>query len=170
MDLKKYIHDVKDFPQPGVIFKDITPLLQEPNAFKYAIDEMSKFVKESQATTIVAPEARGFIFASAVAYVTKTKLVLVRKPGKLPRPTSKVDYTLEYGTNSLEVQIGDLDHNDQVMIIDDILATGGTTEAIINLVEKNQAKISGICFLADITGLNDGTILKKYPVKSLIKY
>lgn len=170
MDFKKYIVDVPDFPRKGVVFKDITPLLNEPSAFKAAIDEMAAFVKASGATAIVAPEARGFVFASAIAYLTETKFVLVRKPGKLPRATDEVEYTLEYGTNKLELQKGDLLPTDKVVIVDDILATGGTIDAIIELIENQGAAIVGIEFLADITMLHDKELSKKYPVKSLITY
>jgi adenine phosphoribosyltransferase len=170
MDLKKYILDVKDFPKKGVIFKDITPLLKNTDAFKETIDQMTKFVKSVHATTIVSPEARGFLFASAVAYAAGVNLVLVRKPGKLPQKTIKMDYSLEYGNNTLELQANDLSEKDQVVILDDIYATGGTIEAIIGLVKASGASIAGICFLADITGLNDGQLEKEYQVKSLIKY
>ncbi|MCL8212672.1 adenine phosphoribosyltransferase [Mesoplasma whartonense] len=170
MDLKKYITDVPDFPSPGVVFKDITPLLNHPSAFKAAIDEMAKFVQEQQATAIVAPEARGFVFASAVAYLTNTKFVLVRKPGKLPRAVEQIEYTLEYGTSKVEMQKGDLTTYDRVVIIDDILATGGTIDAIVELVESQGSTIVGIEFLADITKLHDQELNKKYKVKSLITY
>ncbi|ATG97361.1 adenine phosphoribosyltransferase [Mesoplasma lactucae] len=170
MDFKKYITDVPNFPKEGVVFKDITTLLNDPEAFKAVIDEMSQFVKEQGATAIVAPEARGFVFASAIAYVTGTKFVLVRKPGKLPRKTNEVEYTLEYGTSKLQMQQGDLTPNDKVVIVDDILATGGTIDAIIELIDKEHAEIVGIEFLADITELHDKELEKKYKVKSLINY
>lgn len=170
MDLKKYIVDVPNFPNPGVVFKDITPLLNHPGAFKAAVDAMVEFVQAQQATAIVAAEARGFVFASAVAYLTKTKFVLVRKPGKLPRAVDEVEYTLEYGTSKLEMQKGDLTSSDRVVIIDDILATGGTIDAIVELVENQGATIVGIEFLADITKLHDQELNKKYKVKSLITY
>jgi len=170
MDLKQYIVDVPDFPSPGVVFKDITPLLSHPAAFKATVDEMVEFVQTQQATAIVAPEARGFVFASAVAYLTNTKFILVRKPGKLPRPVDEVEYTLEYGTSKLEMQKGDLIPADRVVIIDDILATGGTIDAIVELVENQGSTIVGIEFLADITKLHDQELNKKYKVKSLITY
>lgn len=170
MDLKKYIYDVKDFPQPGIIFKDITPLLNDAEAFHYTIEELSKFVKEIGANVIVAPEARGFLLASAVAFNTKTRFVLVRKPGKLPREVLDIEYSLEYGTNHQQMHVGDIKPNDKVVIIDDVLATGGTIEAIISLVEQQQGKIVGISFLADLTFLHDESLLSNYKVQKLIKY
>jgi len=170
MDLKKYIVDVKDFPQKGVIFKDITPLLKNPNAFAEVINQMAAFAKEVDANVIVAPEARGFIFGSPVAYKNGQELVLVRKPRKLPNTVDRIEYTLEYGTNVLELQTDDLKPGDKVVIIDDILATGGTIDAIIKLIEDRKAIVAGICFLADITELNSQDLAKKYKVKSLINY
>jgi adenine phosphoribosyltransferase len=170
MDLKKYIVDVKDFPRKGVIFKDITPLLKSPEAFSNVIDQMAEFAKSVKANVIVAPEARGFIFGSPVAYKNGQEFVLVRKPGKLPKTVDQVEYTLEYGTNVLELQVEDLKPGDRVVIIDDILATGGTIEAIIKLIEDRKAVVAGICFLADITELNTQDLAQKYQVKSLIKY
>ncbi|WP_026389769.1 adenine phosphoribosyltransferase [[Acholeplasma] multilocale] len=170
MDLKKYIYDVKDFPKAGVNFKDITPLLNDADAFKYTIEEISKFVKEIGATVVVAPEARGFLLASAVAFNTNTRFVLVRKPGKLPREVFDIEYTLEYGTNHQQMHKGDIKPGDKVVIVDDILATGGTIEAIIELVEMQEGTIEGISFLADLTDLHDETLLSEYKVQKLLKY
>lgn len=170
MDLKKYIARIKDFPADGVDFKDVTPLLNDVAAYRYAIDEMSQFVKACGATVIVAPEARGFIFAAPVAVMTGTRLVLVRKPGKLPRKCHKVAYSLEYGNNTQEMHVGDVKDHDRVVIIDDVLATGGTIKAIIEMVARENATVEGICFLADLTYLHEPKVLEGYNVKSLLTY
>ncbi|ATZ18781.1 adenine phosphoribosyltransferase [Williamsoniiplasma somnilux] len=170
MNLKDFIYDVKDFPNKGVNFKDITPLLNNVEAFQYVIEQISIFVKESKANVVVAPEARGFLLASAVAFNTKTRFVLVRKPGKLPRKVLDIEYTLEYGTNHQQMHVGDIQPGDKVVIIDDILATGGTIEAIIDLVNQQQGQVSGISFLADLTDLHDKSLLSKYRVQKLIEY
>ncbi|WP_027063204.1 adenine phosphoribosyltransferase [Mesoplasma seiffertii] len=170
MDLKKYILDVQDFPKPGVNFKDITPLLNDAEAFHFMIEEISKFVKECGANVVVAPEARGFLLASAVAFNTKTRFVLVRKPGKLPREVIDIEYSLEYGTNHQQIHKGDIKPGDQVVIIDDVLATGGTIEAIIKLISSEGAEVKGISFLADLTYLHDEKLLSEYNVQKLIKY
>lgn len=171
MDLKKFIIDVKDFPQAGVVFKDITPLLNDVDAFKYVIDEFTKFVKETGANVIVAPEARGFLFAPAIAYAAGCRFVLVRKPGKLPRAVNDVEYSLEYGTGHLQMHKGDLRENDKVVILDDVLATGGTMDGIIKLCHKeSNVDIAGIACLIDLSFLHDDALAKEYNVKTLITY
>lgn len=170
MDLKKYIWDVQDFPIKGITFKDITPVLNDIKAFKYTVDQMSEYVKSRGANVIVAPEARGFVFASAVAYVTGCRFVLVRKPNKLPRKVKDIKYDLEYGSGHIQIHEDDLKANDKVVIIDDVLATGGTMEAIINLVEDSDASVEGIVFLADITSLHKPEIFDKYDWKTLVSY
>ncbi|AEM68723.1 adenine phosphoribosyltransferase [Mycoplasma putrefaciens] len=170
MDLKKYILDVKDFPKPGIVFKDITPLLNDVKAFQYAVDQMAKFVKECNANVVVAPEARGFLLASAVAYAAQVRFVLVRKPNKLPREVYDVKYDLEYGSDHLQMHKNDLQPDDQVVIIDDVLATGGTMHAIIELVEKHQAKVAGISFLLDLEFLHDDDLFSQYKLQKIIKY
>jgi adenine phosphoribosyltransferase len=171
MDLKKYIIDVADFPQKGVVFKDVTPLLNDAAAFKYTIDELKKFVEAIGANVIVAPEARGFLFAPALAYATDTRFVLVRKPGKLPRAVHDVAYALEYGSGHLQMHIGDLKSGDKVVIIDDVLATGGTMNGIVQLCEMEQdVTVAGIACLIDLSFLHDDSIPKKYQTKALITY
>lgn len=170
MDLKQYIARIKDFPAEGVDFKDVTPLLNDVAAYRYTIEKMSEFVKACDATVIVAPEARGFIFSAPVAVLTGTRMVLVRKPGKLPRECHKVAYSLEYGNNYQEMHKGDVKKGDRVVIIDDVLATGGTIKAIIQMVEKEEATVEGICFLADLTYLHEEGVLAQYNVKSLLTY
>ncbi|MBY7704921.1 adenine phosphoribosyltransferase [Vibrio harveyi] len=170
MDLKKYILDVKDFPKPGIVFKDITPLLNDADAFKNVIDQMAQFVKESGANVVVAPEARGFLFASAVAYASNTRFVLVRKPNKLPREVYDVEYALEYGVDHQQMHKGDFKPGDKVVIIDDVLATGGTMHAIIELVKLNGAQVEGISFLIDLSFLHDEKLFSEYKLQKLIKY
>ncbi|WP_031542888.1 adenine phosphoribosyltransferase [Mesoplasma photuris] len=170
MNLKKYIIDVENFPKEGIVFKDITPLLNDAAAFKYTIDQMADFVKKSGATVVVAPEARGFLFASAVAYASNTRFVLVRKPGKLPRKVLDIAYTLEYGENHQQMHDGDIKPGDKVVIVDDVLATGGTIEAIIKLVEMQGGTVEGISFLADLTNLHEDDLLAEYNVQKILKY
>ncbi|ASZ09032.1 adenine phosphoribosyltransferase [Mesoplasma chauliocola] len=170
MDLKKYILNVKDFPIKGVDFKDVTPLLNDADAFAYVIDQMAEFVKECGANVIVAPEARGFLFASAVAYKSNSRFVLVRKPGKLPREVLDIEYSLEYGTNHQQMHKGDIRPGDKVVIIDDVLATGGTIEAIVKLIEMQDGKVEGVSFLIDLPFLHKDDLLSEYKVQKLIKY
>ncbi|AGR42062.1 adenine phosphoribosyltransferase [Spiroplasma diminutum] len=170
MDLKKYIYDVHNFPIEGVTFKDITPLLNDAQAFKYTVDQMVEYVKEKKANVIVAPEARGFLFASAVAYAANCRFVLVRKPGKLPREVKDVEYELEYGKGHIQIHVGDLKENDNVVIVDDVLATGGTMKAIVDLVQQEKANLNGIIFLADLSFLHDSELFKEFDSKSLLTY
>ncbi len=170
MDLKKHIKSVLDYPKDGVDFKDITPLFNNVDALQYTINAMSEFVKSCGANVIVAPEARGFLFGPAVAFNTKTRFVLVRKPGKLPREVHSVEYALEYGTDEQQMHKDDLNPGDKVVIIDDILATGGTMEAIIKLIEMQGATIEGISFLADLEYLHDPEFLSEYTTQRLVSY
>lgn len=170
MNLKDYIIDVKDFPVEGIIFKDITPILNNNLAFKYAVDQMASYVKEKKADVIVAPEARGFLLASAVAYAAGCRFVIVRKPGKLPREVKDIKYSLEYGQGHIQIHKNDLKVNDNVVVLDDVLATGGTMKAIIDLIKEEQAKIAGVIFLADLSFLHDPQMFQEYDVKSLITY
>ncbi|AHI52815.1 adenine phosphoribosyltransferase [Spiroplasma culicicola] len=170
MDLKKYIYDVENFPIEGVTFKDITPLLNDAQAFKYSVDQMVEYVKEKGANVIVAPEARGFLFASAVAYAAGCRFVLVRKPGKLPREVKDVEYELEYGKGHIQIHKDDLKKGDKVVIVDDVLATGGTMKAIIELVKEDEANINGIVFLADLSFLHEPELFEEYDPRSLLTY
>ncbi|ASP28125.1 adenine phosphoribosyltransferase [Spiroplasma corruscae] len=169
-DLKKFIIEIKDFPIKGVGFKDITPLLKNAEAFRFAVDKMVDFVKKVKANVIVAPEARGFLFASAVAYASNCGFVVVRKPKKLPREVYEESYDLEYGTNKLQLHKDDLKSDDKVVVIDDVLATGGTIKAIIKLVQHTGAKINGLLFLADLKFLHDKDLFSEYENVSLIEY
>ncbi|WP_134298402.1 adenine phosphoribosyltransferase [Spiroplasma gladiatoris] len=170
MNLKDYILDVNDFPIKGVVFKDITPLLNNVDAFKQAVNQMVEYVKLKKANVVVAPEARGFLFASAVAYAADVRFVLVRKPGKLPREVIDIEYELEYNKGHIQIHKDDLNDHDKVVIVDDVLATGGTMQAIIDLVHQSKATVNGIVFLADLLFLHDKDLFKEYDSKSLLTY
>lgn len=170
MDLKKYITNVEGFPKKGISFKDITTLMADGKAYKYANEKMVEFAKENNADLIVGPEARGFIFGCPVAYALDVGFVPVRKPGKLPRETISVKYELEYGHNMLSIHKNDIKKGSRVLIVDDLLATGGTIKATIDLVERSGAIVVGIAFLIELTDLNGMELLKDYNVLSLIKY
>ena len=170
MNLKDYIASIENFPKEGIIFRDITPLMADGKAYKYANEQLIAFAKDKGATVIVGPEARGFIFGCPVAYSLDIGFIPVRKPGKLPRETEDVSYDLEYGSNNLSIHKGDLKKGDKVVIIDDLLATGGTIKATIDLVEQSGAEVVGIAFLIELTDLKGMELLKDYNVLSLIKY
>lgn len=170
MDLKKYIANVTDFPKEGIIFRDITPLMADNQAYHYANQQLLNFAKDLGATLIVGPEARGFVFGCPVAFGLGVGFVPVRKPGKLPRETIDVSYDLEYGSNVLSIHEGDIKKGEKVVIIDDLLATGGTILATIELVEKSGAEVVGIGFLIELEDLKGRDLLKNYNVLSLIKY
>ncbi len=169
-DLKKLIRDIPDFPKKGIIFKDITTLLKEGNSFKEAVDKLAESVKGKKIDHVVSVEARGFIFGSALAYKLGTGIIPVRKPGKLPYKTYQVTYDLEYGQDTLTMHQDAIKPGEKVLIVDDLLATGGTTAATIELVKKLKGEIVGIVFLIELTFLKGIEKLKGYPVFSLIKY
>ena len=170
MDLKKYIANVPNFPKKGIIFRDITPLLLNGEAFNYVIEKFAEFAKQTGANIIVGPEARGFIFGTPVAAKLNLGFVPIRKPGKLPRTTVCIDYELEYGKNTLCVHEDALIPGDKVLIIDDLLATGGTAHAACKLVEKAGAEVVGIAFVIDLVDLNGRQALEDYNVLSLIEF
>jgi adenine phosphoribosyltransferase len=170
MDLEKYIHNVPDYPKPGIIFKDITPLLGDAEAFHFVIDALAEKFAEQKPDVVVGIDARGFLLASAVAYKLGAGLAIVRKPGKLPRQTIREDYTLEYASNVLEMHYDAIKPGQNVLIIDDVLATGGTMEATCKMVEKLGGKIIGIGFLTELGFLNGKEKLKNYRIKSLVHY
>ncbi|MBI9014526.1 MAG: adenine phosphoribosyltransferase [Clostridiales bacterium] len=170
MDLKSKIRTVENFPKEGISFKDITTLLQEPEAFKYAIDELIKIADEYDYDVIIGPEARGFIFSAPMAYAAQKPLVLVRKPGKLPSETESHEYALEYGTDVLEIHKDAIKKGDKVLIVDDLLATGGTTKAVVELVQKLGAEVSAVLFLIELTFLPGREILSGYPVRTVLEY
>lgn len=170
MDYKKHIKIVNDWPQEGVEFKDITPLMDNGKAFKSAVDEIVDYAKEKKADIIVGPEARGFIIGCPVAYALEIGFAPVRKEGKLPRDVIKVDYGLEYGENVLTIHKDAIKPGQRVLITDDLLATGGTIEATIKLVEELGGIVIGCAFLIELAYLNGMEKLKGYDVLSLMSY
>lgn len=170
MDLKKYVANVKDFPKKGILFRDITPLMNNGEAFRMATDEIVKFAKEKAVELIVGPEARGFIFGCPVSYAMGIGFVPVRKPKKLPREVVEFSYDLEYGSNTLCMHKDAIKPGQRVLIVDDLLATGGTMEAAVKLVEELGGVVVGLAFLIELEELNGREKLKDYPVLTLMKY
>lgn len=170
MDFKQQIANIPDFPQEGVLFRDITPLMADGEAFRQACQEIIKFAKEIGAQVVVGPESRGFIFGCPVAYDLGIGFVPVRKPGKLPRETVSVSYDLEYGSNELHVHKDGIIPGQKVLIVDDLLATGGTVDATIQIVEQLGGIVAGCAFLIELEGLLGREHLKKYPVFTLMTY
>lgn len=170
MKLEKFIIDVPDFPKEGILFKDITPLMQNGEALKYTTKQFIEFAKKNNADVIVGPEARGFLFGTPVAAMMGIGFVPVRKPGKLPRESIEYKYDLEYGSNCLCIHKDAIKKGQRVLIIDDLLATGGTIEAAIKLIEQLGGIVVGCAFLIELKFLNGKDRLKNYEVISLIKY
>lgn len=167
-DLFPYLRDVPDFPQPGIMFKDITPLLADPKAFGRAVDGMCEGIKASGAKNIIAIESRGFILGSAIAQRLHLPLQLVRKPGKLPRQTRSVSYQLEYGTDSLEMHDDAVKKSEPCAIVDDVLATGGTASACARLVSELGGDIACFSFLLEISALGGRAALPAGPAHALL--
>lgn len=170
MDLAKYIRDIPDFPKPGILFKDITPLLAEPRAFQHAIDLLTEHYQGEPIDAIAAAEARGFLVAAPLALVLKKPLIPLRKPGKLPYRTYSLKYELEYGTAELQVHTDGVVAGQRVLLVDDLLATGGTMQAGCQLVEKAGGLVAGCAFLVELSFLNGRQRLPRCEVFSLIKY
>ena len=170
MNLKDFIRDVPDFPQKGIIFKDITTLISNPEAFRYAVEKMVEPYREKNIDKIIGIESRGFLFGGAMAYILNCGINIARKPGKLPWKTIKEEYTLEYGTNALEIHVDAVKQGERVLIVDDLLATGGTALAVVKLVEKLGGKVEGISFLIELEFLKGRDKLAGYPVNALIKF
>ena len=170
IDLSKKIRDIPDFPKPGIVFKDITTLLKDPKAFKQSVDQIAEHFKDQKIDAIVAIESRGFIFGAALAYKLGTSLIPVRKKGKLPAETISFEYSLEYGTDTLEIHKDAISKGDNILLIDDLLATGGTIQAVENMLEELAANIIGIAFVIELTFLNGIEKIKNKNVVSLIKY
>jgi len=168
MDLAEKIRSIPDFPKKGVVFKDITTLLGDGAALREAICEMKQRFEAEKIDAVVGIESRGFIFASILAHEWGIGMVPVRKPGKLPHRTLKESYSLEYGTDSLEMHVDALKAGQRVLIVDDLLATGGTASAAIKLAERLGARVVGCCFLIELDFLGGRTILKGYRVESLV--
>jgi len=170
MDLKKFIAAVPNFPKEGILFRDITPLMQNGPAFHYAVELLTKYALAKQPTLIVGPESRGFIFGCPVATNLNIGFIPVRKPGKLPRETIETAYSLEYGQNVLALHYDAIKPGDRVILVDDLLATGGTIKASIDLIEKLGGEVVGCCFLIELLELNGSKALEGYDYISLIKY
>jgi len=169
-ELRRMIRDVPDFPQKGIVFKDITPLLADPDAFKRAIDLMAQSLMDRKFDLLVGIESRGFIFAAALAYALGKGKVPVRKPGKLPAKTVQVSYELEYGTDRLEIHEDAIRSGQRVVIVDDVLATGGTARGAVNLVEKVGGEVSALSFFIELDFLNGREKLSGYEIRSVLSY
>ncbi|MCH7606173.1 MAG: adenine phosphoribosyltransferase [Chloroflexi bacterium] len=170
MELKSFIRDIPDFPEPGILFRDITPLLGNPKAFGYVIDSLMGRFKNVPIDSIVAIESRGFLFGAPLALKMGKPLVPVRKPGKLPAETYATDYALEYGINSMELHVDAIEQGARVLILDDLLATGGTLSATARLVEMAGGVVSGIGVVIELMDLNGRQQLGDYDVFSLVQY
>lgn len=170
MNLKDYIRNVPDFPKSGIMFRDITPLLASPEAFRFVIRQFADRYRSAKPTAILAAESRGFIFAAPLAIELGAAFVPVRKPGKLPFTTRKFEYDLEYGSDALEMHVDGVEPGSRVLLVDDLLATGGTIEACVKLAEESQAEVIGCAFLIELTFLKGRDRLTKYDVFSLMQY
>lgn len=170
MDLKAFIRDIPDFPQPGILFRDIAPLLADPAAFAYAIDGMAKLCTGWQPQVVAGIESRGFIFGVALAGALKLPFIPLRKPGKLPGKIFRLDYDLEYGSDALEVQRGSLAAGQRAIVVDDLIATGGTAKAAGELVRQAGAELVGYGFAIELAGLAGRDRLTDAPVRSLLRY
>ena len=170
MNLKDYVASIPDFPQEGILFRDITPLMADGEAFHYACEELINYAKKVGAQVVAGPESRGFIFGCPVAHEMKIGFVPVRKPNKLPRKTISYKYDLEYGSNELHMHADAIKPGQKVLIIDDLLATGGTVEATAKMIEELGGEVVGCAFLIELEGLGGREKLDKYDVFTLMKY
>ena len=172
MDLKEYIRSIPDYPKKGILFRDITTLIKDEKAFAYCIDQIVEKSKNFEFDKVAAIESRGFVFASAASYLLKKPFIMLRKKNKLPADTHSVDFKLEYGTATIEVHKDSIEKNDKVLIIDDLIATGGTAEAAAKLVNISYGKVAGFIFvinLFDIGGSNN-LIKAGYKIQNLIEF
>ena len=172
MDLKKYIRSIEDYPKKGILFRDITTLIKNEKAFCECIDQIVERCKQFQFNKLAAIESRGFVFASAVSYLLKKPFILLRKKNKLPSDTHSVEFELEYGTAVMEVHTDAIDKNDNVLLIDDLIATGGTAEAAAKLIEMSKGNVAGYVFVINLFDLGgcDNLINKGYKVENLIDF
>lgn len=170
MNLKTIIRDIPDFPKPGIVFKDITPLLADHRAFKTAIEDILDHFSETPIDLVLGAEARGFIFGSALAYEMGVGFIPARKPGKLPHKTANAVYELEYGTDSLEIHEDAVKPGQRVLVVDDVLATGGTAGAKAELIEKLHGEVAGMAFLIELAFLGGRDKFKNYDIYSVISY
>jgi adenine phosphoribosyltransferase len=170
VDLRSYIRDIPDFPQPGITFRDITPLLKDPGALNYVVEQMADEARARDAEAIVGIESRGFIFGCPVALQLGLPFVPVRKPGKLPAKRMSVEYSLEYGDSQLDIHEDALEGTSRAFIIDDLLATGGTALATAKLVELIGGEVAGMAFVVELTALQGREALHSYQAASLLRY
>ena len=168
--LEDYVLSIPDFPEKGIIFRDVTSILQSAEGFQLAIEEYKKMLDDVDFDLIVGAEARGFIFGAVLSYIYNKPFIPARKPGKLPRETVSQDYELEYGKASIQLHTDSIKPGQKVVIIDDLIATGGTVEAIAKLVEKLGGEVAKICFIMELAGLKGRDRLKGYDVESAIVY
>ena len=172
MELKSLIRDIPDFPKPGIMFRDITTLLNNPQGLRYTIDALAEQCCQQNLVPdyIVGMESRGFIFATPLAYKLNTGFIPIRKPGKLPAPVHSVEYELEYGIDKLEIHQDALPHNATVLIVDDLIATGGTAKATADLLNRIGSQVLGFAFIVELTALSGKANLPDLPIISLVKY
>ena len=172
MDLKDYIRSIPDYPKKGILFRDITTLIKNEKAFSECIDQIVERSKKFQFNKLAAIESRGFVFASAVSYILKKPFILLRKKNKLPAEVHSVDFKLEYGTATMEVHKDAINLDDSVLLIDDLIATGGTAEAAAKLIEVSKAKVAGYVFVINLFDLGgyDNLLKKGYKVENLIEF
>jgi len=170
IDLKDYIRSVPDFPKPGILFRDITPLLASPRAYRQAVELLAERFRDKGVEVVAAAEARGFLFAAPLALELQAALVPIRKPGKLPCKTLAYSYDLEYGTDTLEIHADAIRPGAKVLVVDDLLATGGTVEACCRLVEKAGGQVVGCAFVIELAGLRGAEKISRYEVVSLVRY
>lgn len=168
--LEDYVTSILDFPEPGIIFRDVTTILQDPDGLAMAVDGVRDMLQNVEYDIVIGPESRGFIFGVPVAYAEHKSFVPVRKKGKLPREVLSADYELEYGTATIEIHKDSIKPGQKVVIIDDLIATGGTIEAIIKLVEELGGEVVKICFIMELAGLKGREKLAGYDVESIITY
>ncbi len=168
--LEDYVVTIPDFPEPGIMFRDITSVCQDPDGFKLAIDEMTKLVEDIDYDVVIGAESRGFIFGAPIAYNKGKSMVLVRKKGKLPREVIQQTYDLEYGSATIEIHKDAIKPGDKVLLVDDLMATGGTVEAMIKLVEKLGGEVVGVLCLMELAGLKGRERLKGYRVEAPLIY
>jgi adenine phosphoribosyltransferase len=168
--LEDYVTSIPDFPEEGIIFRDVTTILEDPDGLSIAVDGIREMLKGVEYDSVLGPESRGFIFGVPVAYAEHKSFIPVRKKGKLPREVLSADYELEYGTATIEIHKDSIKPGQKVVIIDDLIATGGTIEAIIKLVEELGGEVVKICFIMELAGLNGRDKLAGYDVEAMITY
>ena len=168
--IEDYVTTIPDFPEPGIMFRDITSVLNDADGLKLAVDMLTDTIKDLDFDVIIGPESRGFIFSTPIAYKLHKPFVMIRKKGKLPRETVEKEYELEYGKAVIEVHKDDIKPGDRVVIVDDLIATGGTTKAMIELIESLGGEVVASSFLIELKGLNGRELLKGYDVRSVLAY